>query len=66
MSRPGGHPAEARRLTPHEYAATHGPRAGDRVRLGDSGLTVRVESDSQRQATSSSPGSARPPGTGCI
>jgi hypothetical protein len=25
MSRPGGHPAEARRLTPHEYAATHGP-----------------------------------------
>ncbi|MEV0240183.1 urease subunit alpha [Streptomyces sp. NPDC050674] len=48
MSRPGGHPAEARRLTPHEYAATHGPRAGDRVRLGDSGLVVRVESDSQR------------------
>ncbi|MBK3578995.1 urease subunit alpha [Streptomyces sp. MBT65] len=48
MSRPGGHPAEARRLTPYEYAATHGPRAGDRVRLGDSGLTVRVESDSQR------------------
>ncbi|MEU5392681.1 urease subunit alpha [Streptomyces tibetensis] len=47
MSRPGGHPAEARRLTPHEYAATHGPRAGDRVRLGDSGLVVRVESDSQ-------------------
>ncbi|GAA2525336.1 urease subunit alpha [Streptomyces levis] len=48
MSRPGGHPAQARRLTPYEYAATHGPRAGDRVRLGDSGLTVRVESDSQR------------------
>ncbi|MFF9278454.1 urease subunit alpha [Streptomyces griseosporeus] len=48
MSRPGGHPAEARRLTPHEYAATHGPRAGDRVRLGDSGLTVQVESDAQR------------------
>ncbi|NEB80130.1 urease subunit alpha [Streptomyces sp. SID14478] len=47
MSRPGGHPAEARRLTPYEYAATHGPRAGDRVRLGDSGLTVEVESDSQ-------------------
>ena len=47
MSRPGGHPAEARRLTPHEYAAAHGPRAGDRVRLGDSGLTIRVESDSQ-------------------
>ncbi|MEU3276774.1 urease subunit alpha [Streptomyces antibioticus] len=48
MSRPGGHPAEARRLTPHEYAATHGPRAGDRIRLGDSGLVIRVESDSQR------------------
>ncbi|MFF3207105.1 urease subunit alpha [Streptomyces sp. NPDC002962] len=47
MSRPGGHPAEARRLTPHEYAATHGPRAGDRVRLGDSGLVIRVESDAQ-------------------
>ncbi|MEV5339996.1 urease subunit alpha [Streptomyces sp. NPDC052676] len=48
MSRPGGHPAEARRLTPYEYAATHGPRAGDRVRLGDSGLTIKIESDSQR------------------
>ncbi|EPJ40423.1 putative Urease subunit alpha 1 [Streptomyces afghaniensis 772] len=48
MSRPGGHPAEARRLTPYEYAATHGPRAGDRIRLGDSGLIVRVESDAQR------------------
>ncbi|MFF5522209.1 urease subunit alpha [Streptomyces coeruleorubidus] len=48
MSRPGGHPAEARRLTPYEYAATHGPRAGDRIRLGDSGLVVRVESDAQR------------------
>ncbi|MGD6743119.1 urease subunit alpha [Streptomyces sp. BH106] len=47
MSRPGGHPAEARRLTPYEYAGTHGPRAGDRVRLGDSGLTIKVESDSQ-------------------
>ncbi|MFF5653431.1 urease subunit alpha [Streptomyces collinus] len=48
MSRPGGHPAEVRRLTPYEYAATHGPRAGDRIRLGDSGLVVEVESDSQR------------------
>ncbi|MFC9287974.1 urease subunit alpha [Streptomyces sp. NPDC057052] len=48
MSRPGGHPAEDRRLTPYEYAATHGPRAGDRLRLGDSGLVIRVESDSQR------------------
>ncbi|MEU1052681.1 urease subunit alpha [Streptomyces sp. NPDC005876] len=48
MSRPGGHPAETRHLTPREYAATHGPRAGDRLRLGDSGLVIRVESDSQR------------------
>ncbi|WTO65787.1 urease subunit alpha [Streptomyces sp. NBC_00212] len=30
-----------------EYAAVHGPRAGDLVRLGDTGLVVRVESDSQ-------------------
>ncbi|MFF1839595.1 urease subunit alpha [Streptomyces sp. NPDC058231] len=35
-------------IDPYEYASVHGPRAGDRVRLGDSGLTVRVESDSQR------------------
>ncbi|MFF1408510.1 urease subunit alpha [Streptomyces sp. NPDC058289] len=28
--------------------AVHGPRAGDRIRLGDSGLIVRVESDSQK------------------
>ncbi|MFF2429196.1 urease subunit alpha [Streptomyces mirabilis] len=35
-------------MNPYEYAATHGPRAGDRVRLGDSGLTIRVESDAQR------------------
>ncbi|MEU0035706.1 urease subunit alpha [Streptomyces sp. NPDC006333] len=34
-------------MNPYEYAATHGPRAGDRVRLGDSGLTIRVESDAQ-------------------
>ncbi|WP_037581674.1 urease subunit alpha [Phaeacidiphilus oryzae] len=31
-----------------DYAAVHGPRAGDRVRLGDTGLIVRVESDSQQ------------------
>ncbi|MES9511502.1 urease subunit alpha [Streptomyces sp. NPDC000609] len=35
-------------IDPYEYASVHGPRAGDRVRLGDSGLTVRVESDAQR------------------
>ncbi|MFF2408793.1 urease subunit alpha [Streptomyces sp. NPDC058092] len=35
-------------IDPYDYASVHGPRAGDRVRLGDSGLTVRVESDAQR------------------
>ncbi|WP_299534159.1 urease subunit alpha [uncultured Streptomyces sp.] len=35
-------------MDPHAYASVHGPRAGDRIRLGDSGLTVRVESDSQK------------------
>ncbi|MET9659570.1 urease subunit alpha [Streptomyces sp. NPDC006510] len=34
-------------IDPYEYASVHGPRAGDRVGLGDSGLTVRVESDAQ-------------------
>ncbi|MFI6600720.1 urease subunit alpha [Nonomuraea sp. NPDC050536] len=30
------------------YAAVHGPTTGDLVRLGDSGLVVRVEHDAQR------------------
>ncbi|WP_328309225.1 urease subunit alpha [Streptomyces sp. NBC_00442] len=34
-------------MDPYEYASVHGPRTGDRIRLGDSGLTVRVASDSQ-------------------
>ncbi|MGF1432089.1 hypothetical protein, partial [Kitasatospora sp. LaBMicrA B282] len=34
-------------ISPHDYISVHGPRAGDRVRLGDSGLIVRVEQDSQ-------------------
>ncbi|GAA2482330.1 urease subunit alpha [Streptomyces thermolineatus] len=34
-------------MDPYAYASVHGPRAGDRVRLGDSGLVVRVESDAQ-------------------
>ncbi|MFD7453158.1 urease subunit alpha [Kitasatospora sp. NPDC059827] len=34
-------------LSAHDYISVHGPRAGDRIRLGDSGLIVRVESDSQ-------------------
>ncbi|MFI6120513.1 urease subunit alpha [Streptomyces sp. NPDC051064] len=36
-------------MDPYAYASVHGPRAGDRIRLGDSGLTVRVESDAQKQ-----------------
>ncbi|MFI5739446.1 urease subunit alpha [Streptomyces anulatus] len=48
-SRHSGHCAPTgRHIDPHEYATVHGPRAGDRVRLGDSGLVVRVESDSQK------------------
>ena len=34
-------------LSPHDYIAVHGPREGDRVRLGDTGLVIKVESDSQ-------------------
>ncbi|MEU6537636.1 urease subunit alpha [Streptomyces sp. NPDC047000] len=48
MRVPGGGPVKARPVDPYEYAAVHGPRAGDRVRLGDSGLVIRVESDAQR------------------
>ncbi|GAA2103039.1 urease subunit alpha [Streptomyces albiaxialis] len=35
-------------LDPHRYAAAYGPRAGDRVRLGDTGLVVEVEHDASR------------------
>ncbi|RSS83042.1 urease subunit alpha [Streptomyces sp. WAC06614] len=52
MSRPTRHSDHcapgSRHIDPHEYASVFGPRAGDRVRLGDSGLTVRVESDAQK------------------
>ncbi|MFD4134474.1 urease subunit alpha [Streptomyces goshikiensis] len=44
--RPGAVPADV--TDPYAYTAVHGPRAGDRLRLGDSGLIVRVESDAQR------------------
>jgi urease subunit alpha len=30
----------------HDYIGSYGPRAGDRIRLGDTGLIVEVESDS--------------------
>jgi len=35
-------------VSPQEYAGIHGATAGDRIVLGDSGLVVEVESDSQR------------------
>ncbi|GAA3211095.1 urease subunit alpha [Actinocorallia longicatena] len=31
-----------------DYASVYGPTTGDRIRLGDTGLVVRVEHDSQR------------------
>ena len=34
-------------MSPDEYAGVHGPTIGDTVRLGDTGLVVRVEADSQ-------------------
>ncbi len=36
------------RMRRDEYAAVHGPTTGDRVHLGDTGLVVEVESDSQQ------------------
>jgi urease subunit alpha len=34
-------------LDGRDYARAYGPRAGDRIRLGDTGLVVQVESDAQ-------------------
>jgi urease subunit alpha len=34
-------------LNAHDYIAVHGPRVGDRVRLGDTDLVVEVEHDAQ-------------------
>ncbi|GLY32174.1 urease subunit alpha [Kineosporia sp. NBRC 101731] len=31
-----------------DYASAYGPREGDRIRLGDTGLVIEVEADSQR------------------
>jgi urease subunit alpha len=36
-------------ILPARYAATHGPTKGDRVRLGDTGLVIQVESDAQQR-----------------
>jgi urease subunit alpha len=35
-------------FTPSDYVAAYGPRKGDRVRLGDTGLVVEVESDASK------------------
>lgn len=35
-------------FTPSDYVSTYGPRKGDRVRLGDTGLVVEVESDASK------------------
>jgi urease subunit alpha len=39
------HPDE---ILPDDYAAIHGPTVGDRVRLGDTGLVIEIEYDSQQ------------------
>jgi urease subunit alpha len=43
-----------------DYAALYGPSAGDRVVLGDTGLVVEVEHDSQLVGDEFWPDSARP------
>ena len=40
------HPDE---ILPDDYAAIHGPTVGDRVRLGDTGLVIEIEYDSQER-----------------
>jgi urease subunit alpha len=40
------HPDE---ILPDDYAAIHGPTVGDRVRLGDTGLVIEIEYDSQQR-----------------
>ena len=36
-------------ILPSDYAAIHGPTTGDRVRLGDTGLVIEIEYDSQQR-----------------
>ena len=36
-------------ILPDDYAAIHGPTAGDRVRLGDTGLVIQIEYDAQER-----------------
>ena len=36
-------------VMPGDYAAIHGPTVGDRVRLGDTGLVIRIEYDAQQR-----------------
>ena len=36
-------------ILPHDYAAVYGPTVGDRVRLGDTDLVVKIEYDAQQR-----------------
>lgn len=36
-------------ILPDDYAAIHGPTLGDRVRLGDTNLVIRIEHDAQQR-----------------
>ncbi|MFN8020710.1 MAG: urease subunit alpha [Acidimicrobiales bacterium] len=36
-------------ILPADYAAIHGPTVGDRLRLGDTRLVIRIEHDAQRR-----------------
>ena len=37
-------------ILPDDYAAIHGPTVGDRVHLGDTGLVIEIEYDSQQRS----------------
>lgn len=45
MTSGANRPAGAARLARDDYAALYGPTTGDRIRLADTGLAVRVEGD---------------------
>ena len=46
------------------YARTYGATTGDRIRLGDSGLQIRIERDATQPGDELLPASARPAATG--
>ncbi len=41
--------ARPEEILPDAYAAIHGPTVGDRVRLGDTGLVIQIEYDTQER-----------------